>query len=327
MMGPMDQIALAAADSVEITMLMDNRIDGLLPPEEQVRRRPWVTGVSNPIIDSPDVRVSLMAEHGFSALITLTVAGERHSLLFDAGLSPNGLIDNMDRLQVDAKDIEAVVLSHGHFDHTGGLAGLVDRLGTANRPLLAHPRSYTHRRSAPPNVDPLPLPPPSRSALEGAGFEVIDTMEPALLFSGSLLVTGEIPRVTEFEQGFPFFQAFEDGRWEPEPHLVDDQGIVVNVQDRGIVVLTGCGHAGIVNIVRRAQALTGQERVLAVIGGLHLSGAFFTPLIPLVVDAMREIGPEMIVPAHCTGFRAEQALAAAFPEAYVQNSVGTTYSF
>lgn len=323
----MEQIPLAPAESVEITMLMDNRIDGLLPPEEQVRRKPWVTGVSNPIIDSPEVSVSLMAEHGFAALITLTVGGERHTLLFDAGLSPNGLIDNMDRLQVDPKDIEAVVLSHGHFDHTGGLAGLIDRLGTANRPLLAHPRSYTHRRSAPPNVDPLPLPPPSRSALEGAGFEVIDSVDPALLFKDALVVTGEVPRVTDFEQGFPFFQALEDGRWEPEPHLADDQGIVINVQGRGIVVITGCGHAGIVNIVHQAQALSGQERVLAVIGGFHLSGAYFAPVIPLVVDALREIGPDMIVPAHCTGFRAEQALAAALPEAYVQNSVGTTYSF
>jgi len=327
MMRRMEQLALSAADSLEIAMLVDNRIDALLPGEEQVRRNPWVRGVSNPVIDSPETIVSLMAEHGFAALVTIIAGGARHSLLFDAGLSPNGLIDNMDRLQVDPKDIEAVVLSHGHFDHTGGLAGLINRLGITNKPLLAHPRSYTQRRTAPPDVEPLPLPPPSRSALEGAGFEIFDTRDPALLFHDALVVTGEVPRVTGFEQGFPFFQAFENGAWEPEPHLADDQAIVVNVQNRGIVVLTGCGHAGIVNIVRRAQALTGEERVLGILGGFHLSGAYFTPFIPLVVDALREIGPAMIVPAHCTGFRAEQALAAAFPEAYVQNSVGTTFSF
>jgi 7,8-dihydropterin-6-yl-methyl-4-(beta-D-ribofuranosyl)aminobenzene 5'-phosphate synthase len=323
----MHHLSLAPADALEITMLMDNKIDGLLPGDEQVRRNAWVEGVANPVFDSPDVRVSLRAEHGFAALVSVTREGTRHSLLFDAGLSPNGLIENMDRLQIDPRDIEAVVLSHGHFDHTGGLAGIIERLGQANKPLLAHPRSYTVRRSAPPNVEPLPLPPPSRSALEGAGFDIIDTEDPSLIFQDSLLVTGEVPRVTDFEQGFPFFQSLERGQWQPEPHLADDQAIVINVQDRGIVVLTGCGHAGIINIVRRAQSLTGDRPLLGVLGGFHLSGVYFEPVIPLVVDALRELEPGMVVPAHCTGYKADQALAAALPEAYVHNSVGTTYSF
>lgn len=320
-------VPLFEADAVEITTLVDNQIDALLPGEEQVRRNPWVRGVRNPLIDAPETMVSLRAEHGFAALITLYAAGDRHRLLFDAGLSPDGLVENMDRLQVNAKEIEAVVVSHGHFDHTGGLAGLSERLGGPNMPLLVHPRAYTKRRSAPPNADPLPLPPPSRSALEGAGFELLESEDPSLLFENALLVTGEVPRVTDFEQGFPFFQAENSGRWEPEPHLMDDQAVVVNVRGRGLVVLTGCGHSGIVNIVRRAVELAGIETVAGVLGGFHLPGAYFEPLIPLTIDALRGFDPAMIVPGHCTGWKAQQAFAAAFPEAYVHNAVGTTYAF
>lgn len=323
----MPPLPFLEADAVEITTLVDNHIDALLPGEEQVRRNPWVRGVHNPLIDAPETMVSLRAEHGFAALVTLYAGGERHQLLFDAGLSPEGLIENMDRLQLDPKEIEAVVLSHGHFDHTGGLAGLVERLGRPNAPLLVHPKAYTNRRSAPPNAEPLPLPPPSRSALEGAGFELLESEDPSLLFHDTLLVTGEVPRVTDFEQGFPFFQAERDGRWEPEPHLMDDQAVVVNVRGRGLVVLTGCGHSGIVNIVRRAQALAGTSGVAGVLGGFHLPGAYFEPLIPLTIDALSEFNPAMIVPGHCTGWKAQQAIAAAFPEAYVHNAVGTTYAF
>ncbi len=320
-------LPLFEADAFEITTLVDNQIDALLPGEEQVRRNPWVGGVRNPLIDAPETMVSLRAEHGFAALITVYAGGERHILLFDAGLSPDGLVENMDRLQVDAKEIEAVVVSHGHFDHTGGLAGLSERLGQSNMPLFVHPRAYTKRRSAPPNAEPLPLPPPSRSALEGAGFELLESEDPSLLFENALLVTGEVPRVTDFEQGFPFFQAENAGRWEPEPHLMDDQAVVVNVRGRGLVVLTGCGHSGIVNIVRRAVELTGIETVAGVLGGFHLPGAYFEPLIPLTIDALRGFNPAMVVPGHCTGWKAQQAFAAAFPEAYVHNAVGTTYAF
>ncbi|MCL4230053.1 MAG: MBL fold metallo-hydrolase [Dehalococcoidia bacterium] len=323
----MPAFPLPEADALEITTLVDNQVDALLPAEEQVRRNPWVRGVHNPLIDSPETMESLRAEHGFAALVTVTAGGERHRLLFDAGLSRHGLMENMDRLQLNPKELEAVVLSHGHFDHTGGLAGLAERLGRANLPLLVHPRAYTKRRSAPPNVSPLPLPPPSRSALEGAGFELVESEDPSLIFQDALLVTGEVPRVTGFEQGFPFFQAEENGQWEPEPHLLDDQAVVVNVRGRGLVVLTGCGHSGIVNIVRRAVELTGVESVAGVLGGFHLSGAYFDPLIPLTIDALRAFSPAMIVPGHCTGWRAQQAIAAAFPEAYVHNAVGTTFAF
>ena len=118
---------------------------------------------------------------------------------------------------------------------------------------------------------------------------------------------------------------FRDGDWQPDPLILDDQAAVLHVRDKGLVVLTGCGHAGIVNIVRYAQKLTNVERVYAVIGGFHLNGPLFEPIIPATGDAFAELAPEVLVPAHCTGWRAIHALAARLPDAFIQNSVGTRY--
>ncbi len=318
---------LQTIGSLEVTILVDNQIDALLPGEEMVARHPWGPRASNPFIDGGAAPTTLHAEHGFSALIRLTTGDESHTLLFDLGISPNGMVENLDRLQIDPRDIEAVVLSHGHMDHTGGLAGLVERVGRPAMPLILHPAAYTRRRSAPPGGQPTPLPPPSRSALEGAGFELVETRDPSVLFAGAALITGEVARTSSFEQGFPFFERELDGRWESEPHLFDDQAVIFHVKDRGLVVLTGCGHSGIVNIVRHALALTGVERVHGVLGGFHLSGTFFEPLIGPTVEALRAFEPSVLVPAHCTGYKPQMALAAAFPEAYIHNAVGTTYRF
>jgi 7,8-dihydropterin-6-yl-methyl-4-(beta-D-ribofuranosyl)aminobenzene 5'-phosphate synthase len=250
---------------------------------------------------------------------------ESHTLLFDTGVSGSGMVENMDRLEVSTREVEAVVLSHGHMDHTAGIEGLVDRMGKAQVPLILHPAAYSRRRAAPPGRDPSPLPPPSRSALEGAGFELVEARDPSVLFADSLLVTGEVARTTAFENGFPFFEREVDGRWKAEPHLYDDQAVVANVKDRGLVVITGCGHSGIVNIVRHAQAITGVERVHAAIGGFHLSGPFFEPIIAPTIAALRAFAPSVIVPAHCTGHKPQMAIAQAMPEAYVHNAVGTTY--
>lgn len=143
----METIPLKAADALEITVLVDNTIDALLAGDEEVRRNPWVQ-VANPVIEGGLTNATLRAEHGFSALVTVTIDGDRHTLLFDAGVSPDGLVENMDRLQIDGKDLEAVVLSHGHFDHTGGLDGLSARLGKAGMPLFAH-RKATQSGEAP----------------------------------------------------------------------------------------------------------------------------------------------------------------------------------
>jgi 7,8-dihydropterin-6-yl-methyl-4-(beta-D-ribofuranosyl)aminobenzene 5'-phosphate synthase len=125
----------------------------------------------------------------------------------------------------------------------------------------------------------------------------------------------------------PGHEKHTDHGWQPDPLILDDQALIVDVRGHGLVVITGCGHAGVVNILRYARKLTGVDRVHAVIGGFHLSGQAFEPVIPEVVAALAELGPDVIVPGHCTGWRATHAIAAAFPEQFVQNSVGTRYEF
>jgi 7,8-dihydropterin-6-yl-methyl-4-(beta-D-ribofuranosyl)aminobenzene 5'-phosphate synthase len=183
------------------------------------------------------------------------------------------------------------------------------------------------RRLQLPGSESWELPATSRSALTGAGFEIIESRQPSFLLDRSLLVTGEVDRTTDFEQGFPIHEAKRDGAWTPDPLILDEQAAVVHVRGKGLVILTGCGHAGIVNMVRYARRLTGVDQVHAVIGGFHLTGGLFEPIIGPTVDALAELSPALVMPGHCSGFRAQQELAARLPEAYAHPSVGTKLTF
>jgi 7,8-dihydropterin-6-yl-methyl-4-(beta-D-ribofuranosyl)aminobenzene 5'-phosphate synthase len=177
-----------------------------------------------------------------------------------------------------------------------------------------------------PGRDAEELPTLSPRALAGEGFELIERREPSLLVDGSVLITGEVDRTTDYERGMPPpHQAWTGTDWVHDPTVIDDQALVVHVRGQGLVVLTGCGHAGVVNIVRHAQRLTGVERLHALVGGLHLSGPAFEPTIAPTVAALTDLAPDLVVPGHCTGWRAQHALAAALPDAWVQSSSGTTY--
>jgi len=325
----MPGVPLEPVDSVTVTTLVDNVTDMLLQDQGPAKRPP-LGGASAPrlpaaFLEGSEAFDAPRAEHGFSVMVTVAKGGKERRILFDAGLTPDGLVENMRRLDLSPKDVEVIVLSHGHFDHTTGLDGIVRTLGRPNLPVIIHPEFWSRRRIAIPGREPFELPSTSKSALRGAGFEVVEEKQPSFLLDGSLLVTGEVDRTTDFERGFPVHQAFRDGAWQPDPLILDDQAVVVNVRDRGLVVITGCGHSGIVNIVRYAGKLTGVERVYAVIGGFHLNGPLFEPIIPATCRALMEMVPAVIVPAHCTGWRATHALASAFPDAFIQNSVGTRF--
>jgi 7,8-dihydropterin-6-yl-methyl-4-(beta-D-ribofuranosyl)aminobenzene 5'-phosphate synthase len=323
----METVPLEPVDALTITTLADNFTDMLLV-DEGPARRPAVR-----VLEAADFMVggrtrdALRAEHGFSALVTLRRGDRERQVLFDAGMTPDGVVENMRRLELRRDAIEAIVLSHGHFDHTGGMHGLARELGARNLPVLVHPEAWARRRLAIPGREPLELPTTSRSALEGAGFAVVEDRSPSLVLDGALLVTGEVDRRTPFERGFPVHQALRDGAWEPDPLILDDQAVVVRVRGKGLVVLTGCGHSGIVNVVRHVQRVAGGERIHAIVGGFHLNGPLFEPIIGATCDALAEIAPDHLVPTHCTGYRATQALAARFPGVFVQNSVGTRLEF
>jgi 7,8-dihydropterin-6-yl-methyl-4-(beta-D-ribofuranosyl)aminobenzene 5'-phosphate synthase len=249
---------LEPADSVTITTLMDNVTDIFMPDQGPANRPPPGTGGRRPAatLEGGQAPNALLAEHGFSVLVTVTKNGASHQILFDTGTSPDGVTENMSRLDVDPASIEVIVCSHGHFDHTTGLDGLVRRLGMVNMPVLIHPHFWRRRRVAFPGRDPMEIPATSRRALTEAGFDVIEEGQPSFLFDRTVLVTGEVPRTTGYEPGFPPQQAWLGGRWEPDPLVLDDQALIVDVKDKGLVVITGCGHAGVINICRYARRLT-----------------------------------------------------------------------
>jgi 7,8-dihydropterin-6-yl-methyl-4-(beta-D-ribofuranosyl)aminobenzene 5'-phosphate synthase len=318
-------IPLEPVDGIVITTLIDNVTD-LLAVNQGPAIRPFIGDArhrSSTVFEDDWTMQGLIAEHGFAALITVTVGGSTHRLLFDAGLSPDGLVSNMRALGVDPGSIEVIVLSHGHFDHTAGLDGFVRAVGRTSLPVIIHPEFWNRRRIVIPGHDPVELPTTSRLALEGAGFTIIEDRQPSFLFGGSVLITGEVDRTSGFEPGFPPQQALRGGRWEPDPLVLDEQALIVHVRGKGLVVLTGCGHAGVINITRYARKLTGVSQVHAVMGGFHLGGPLFEPLIPQVCAELERLSPAFLVPAHCTGWAAQRVFAGRFPAAYVPNAVGT----
>jgi 7,8-dihydropterin-6-yl-methyl-4-(beta-D-ribofuranosyl)aminobenzene 5'-phosphate synthase len=267
---------------------------------------------------------ALIAEPGFSALVRFEKAGRTRTLLFDTGVSPGGMVENMRRLGIAPGDVEVVVLSHGHWDHVTGMEGLVGALGRAELPVMIHPEFWSRRRICFPGLEPAELPATSRPALEGMGFAIIEERQPSFLLDGAALITGEVDRTTEFETGFKGHEAWRNGDWGPDPLILDDQALVLAIADRGLVILSGCGHAGIVNTVRYARKLTGIDAVAAIVGGFHLSGPMFERIIEPTVTALADLSPSLLVPAHCTGWKAVHRIAQRFPDAFVMSTVGTT---
>src|SRR5579859_3666136 len=243
---------LDPVDSVEIVSLMDNVTDVFMPDQGPARRADFVLAARRDcgVMAGGTVPDALVAEHGFSMLITVRKGDRTHRILFDTGISPDGVAANMRRLDIDPGSIEAIICSHGHFDHTTGLDGLARALGRRNMPVLIHPHFWRQRRVAIPGRDPLEIPTTSRSALIQAGFDIIEERQPSFLFGRSVLITGEVARTTGYEPGFPPQQALLDGGWQPDPLVLDEQAMIVNVRGRGLVVITGCGHAGVINIAR-----------------------------------------------------------------------------
>jgi 7,8-dihydropterin-6-yl-methyl-4-(beta-D-ribofuranosyl)aminobenzene 5'-phosphate synthase len=320
------QIQLPPVDEAHITLVMDNSID-LLMPSSQIAQRFMF---SPKWLEKVQAKSSMMegplpyAEHGFSALISVKRGGKQGTVLFDTGVSEAGILWNLDALEIDLNSIQAIVLSHGHPDHVLGLPGVFKRLGLRNMPLVLHPDAYLDRKLVLPDGIELNLPAPKKEDLRRENIEVIESVRPSMLLDEMVLISGEVARTTGFETGFPIHYAHRHNKWGPDPMILDDQCVIINLDGKGLVVLTGCGHSGLINTIRHAQQITGLDQIYAVIGGFHLSGAVFEPIIPATIAALKEINPRYVMPGHCTGWRATHQIAQALPDAFIPNSVGTT---
>lgn len=316
-------VPLLPVDSVEITTLYENIVDlGITGggPVERLRTRaaPFTSRLL-----ADEQKTPFVGGHGLALLVRVTRDGVTRSVLFDAGGSPEGLVHNLDCLEIRPNEWSCIVLSHGHWDHVLGLIGLEQRLGRLRMPLVLHPDAFLKRAIMLPSGALEAQSYLSHQGLLDAGLALTETAQPSLVLEGMVLVTGQVERTNDFETGWPAHYAERDGDMTPDPLICDDQAIVVNVKGRGLVVISGCGHAGIVNMTSYARVLTGVDRVFAVMGGFHLGPAAFHDRIDPVINTLIGFEPAVIAPAHCTGYRAAYAVYQRRPDAFVQNTVGT----
>ena len=309
-------------DKVEILTLQDNYIDvTALDNSAVVQRASPLKGMQ--------IKNSILAEHGFSALVTVHAEGNVSSLLFDFGFSEDGAARNAAMLGADIGSVEAMVLSHGHSDHTGGFQKFSSLMG-GNRSgveFVCHPGVFMKSRYLKFGEGlKVHFPEFTKDTVLAEGFTLKETTDPYPLLGGRALFLGEVPRLTDFEKGFPIAHREEDGkeRWDP---IEDDTGIAVNVKGKGLVVLTGCAHAGVINTVRHAVKATGEDKVCAVIGGFHLSGPFFEPIIERTTEELKALNPLYVVPTHCTGRKAIMHIEREMPEKFILNMSGTKLTF
>jgi len=306
--------SLKPVDRIEFTILVDNCTDMLLSDNNGFVKRPVVKK-----------GMTLLAEHGLSILVRVWAGDETHCILMDAGATDIPLLENAERLGIDTAYIEEIVLSHGHFDHFGSLVPVI-RAVNSGIPVHMHPGVFSDRRKKNPDGTFSVFPSLNRDLVTTMGAILNLATGPSLIANNHIMLTGEIERKTSYEHGSPVLEISDKGEWKKDP-FIDDQSLVMVLRNSGLVVLSGCAHAGIINSVMYAQKITGIDLVYAVIGGFHLSGQNSDDLIPSTIEGMMSFEPEWVVPLHCTGWDATAAFVAAMPGRVPVNTVGTTYRF
>ena len=320
-----------AVDGVEIHVLVDNATDSLssIPKfaesEFNYLRRNGMRILSGKCI--------CCANHDLSCLITAHRGSLSHAVLFDTGPEAAAFEQNTNPLGIDLGVVETIVLSHGHWDHAGGMLRALELIRARNGgravPYYAHPDMFRSRALQLPTGAMLPMEAvPDVEALTEHGAHVISTKAPQVFLDGMFYLSGEIPRVTPFEAGLPLhFSKTPAGEWEADPWLIDERWLAVNVAGKGLVVFTACSHAGVINVLKDAGRRFPGVQLYAVMGGLHLSGAT-EKIIPDTVQALREFNLTTIADGHCTGWRAMTALANAFGDGVVApTAVGRRFVF
>jgi 7,8-dihydropterin-6-yl-methyl-4-(beta-D-ribofuranosyl)aminobenzene 5'-phosphate synthase len=322
---------LKEADRVEALVLVDNQTDNLSTTPSYVENelpRLWRRGLR-----LWSGQCMCCAAHGLSYAITAWRDGVSRTLLFDTGPDVWVFERNVGRLGFDMGSIEAIVLSHGHWDHCGAMLRALEMIQLQNGgravQTYMHPGMYRTRamKAADGSMRPfddVPMP----AMLEQQGAVVVHATEPQLILGDLFFVSGEIPRVTAFETGMQGqYRRTEDGLdWEPDPLLQDERFVAVRVKDKGVIVFTACSHAGIINVMTHARDCFPLVNLHGVMGGFHLAGGN-ERVIPETVAALRAFDLRTIAAAHCTGWRAVGALVDTFGEVVAPSAVGKTYRF
>jgi len=324
-------LELGTADRVEVLVLVDNVTDNLSSAPGYVENelpRLWKRGLG-----VWSGRCMCCAAHGLSCAITAWRGETAHTLLFDTGPDDWVFERNVERLGFEMASIEAMVLSHGHWDHSGAMLRALEmiRLKNGGRavPTYMHPGMYATRAMKAPDGSMRPFGDvPSQSQLEQQGALLVHTTKPQLVVDDLFYVSGEIPRVTPFETGLTGqHRRTDDGQgWEPDPLIMDERFVAVAVKGKGLIVFTACSHAGVVNVLTHARECFPGLAMHAVLGGLHLAGGN-ERVIPQTVAALKSFDLKTIAAGHCTGWRAVSALATAFGDAVAPVAVGKTYRF
>jgi 7,8-dihydropterin-6-yl-methyl-4-(beta-D-ribofuranosyl)aminobenzene 5'-phosphate synthase len=326
-----NSISIGSVDHASLTVLVDNKADLIVESSEQVKY----------FTDEP-----LLAEHGFSVLIQPEDSDRK--ILWDAGGSKVALKENMSRMKLDSATIAKIALSHGHSDHYAALTGLIidmellpeDKewdapvntneiekwLEISRVPIVAHPAAFRERWWEKDDGTMVgPFLPPSAQELEAAGAKLVLSEDPYKLGPGCW-TTGFIPR-NSFENSGRSKQArYRVGADLIPDDIEDDQAIVINVEGKGLIVLAGCAHSGIINTINHAKNFFEIDSIYAVMGGFHLARANDDE-IEQTIGFMRDIDPTFIIPSHCTGFNAISRFAQEFPDQFIEGIVGTTYFF
>ena len=317
-------------DRLEVLVVVDNSTDSLSTNPANVISE-WsglLTGGRLRLLGGRNI---CCAHHGLSLLITAHVGGGKRTLLFDAGPEGATFLRNAGILGIDFAEVQAVVLSHGHWDHAGGLVAALQAIAAA-RPSVkvdcfVHPEMFRQRGVKRPNGEFMAYEAiPDAQALENAGARVVSTREPRVTGGGAFYVSGEIPRLTKYEAGFPgHMRRGEDGEsWEPDPLIMDERFIAVHVKDKGQFVFSACSHAGLINVLHHACSLFPSVPLYGVMGGLHLSGST-EKIIPDTIGDLKQFGLKLLAPGHCTGWRALSLMAKEFGDELVPSAVGKRY--
>ena len=320
---------LVTLDSVDVAVLTDDVSDNYVS-----KTRFAVSEFANVVLRGASVisgEALLCANLGFGLRLVSNAGGQRHTMLFDTGPEAAIFIRNCTALGVGFGEIEAIAITHGHWDHMAALPATIDRIIQQGGRVTVHvnPGMFNERaiRLSSGKIVPVanvPLP----SELDRRGAIVVNNAEDRLLLDGHFYYSGEIPRVSAFEKGRDdhFCRKNPEARWEPDPLLLDERLLAAKVRGLGLIVFSSCSHAGIVNVCRHVRALFPDVPIHTVMGGLHLGGVMERN-IPDTVEALRPFDIGHIITGHCTGWRALHALANAFGEAVSQSAVGTTYTF